>query len=362
MTEHRSLVRQVRRNCTVSDARFAGSYSVCGLAMRLRDLYKWEHSLPPYEEHDASQVLAWIGQKEALWDNLQHIDFEDLVIDGQTFDPFDTESINPLIAPRNLFYSAGYAHSLKPSFLLAAVGTKTIVNGHSVVFLSSELARDLLTLPALVQDRTILIRQAAIGLYVWDQILYLNRSGRPFYEFALAACGLSPQAAGSPKHCLPKVAAALQDTFLYHEIGELTDTCFDPGVWREIIAALPHTPVELLARTVKDMLADTGPEGTLPHIVRTRHRAALGFYAAFLGGLGKQLFPEIRSTVKAFLYDDDWRAVAQVIRAVHGKAAVMAQNITSVFREGSHENDVDTAWIVEELTRQYIEPLAVVSP
>ena len=29
------LTRQVRRNCTLSDARFAGHYSVCGLVMRL---------------------------------------------------------------------------------------------------------------------------------------------------------------------------------------------------------------------------------------------------------------------------------------------------------------------------------------
>ena len=57
MRDAHSLARQVRRNCAISDARFAGLYSVCGLVMRLRDLYKWEHSLAPHEEHEASQIL-----------------------------------------------------------------------------------------------------------------------------------------------------------------------------------------------------------------------------------------------------------------------------------------------------------------
>jgi hypothetical protein len=191
-------------------------------------------------------------------------------------------------------------------------------------------------------------------------MLYLNRSGRTFFEFALADCGISSKESVSLRNCLPLVVAAQKETFIYHEIGELTDTCFDPALWREMIATLPHTPAELLARTVKDMLADTGPEGTLAHIVRSRHRPALGFYAAFLDGLGKKMFPEIRSAVAAFMHDGDWRAVAQAIRSVHGEAAAMAQTIAAVFREGTREHDSD--WIVEELTRRDIAPLTASSP
>jgi hypothetical protein len=46
--ELKSFTRQVLRNCDISDADHAGFYSICGLALRLRDLYKWENQLPPW--------------------------------------------------------------------------------------------------------------------------------------------------------------------------------------------------------------------------------------------------------------------------------------------------------------------------
>ena len=41
------VARQILDNCEISDAQHAGLYSTCGLALRLRDLYKWEHRLNP---------------------------------------------------------------------------------------------------------------------------------------------------------------------------------------------------------------------------------------------------------------------------------------------------------------------------
>jgi hypothetical protein len=355
MGNDHALVRQVRLNCTISDARFAGIYSVCGLAMRLRDLYKWEHSLPPYEEHEASRVLEWIGCKESDWEALQDTAFQDLVIDGKRIEPFDTAGVNRLLAPYNLFYGAGYAQGLKPSFFLAEIERQAVVGGHPVVFLGSEKARDLLTLPSLTQDDTIVVRKAAIDLYVWDQMLYMNRSGRPFFRFGLEAVGLSGEDAGALRRCLPEVAAAQLDTFLYHEAGEMDDTCFDSAAWRELIAALPHSPAEFLVRAVKDILADTDPGGALPQMVRTRTKAALGFYAAFLDGLRKHLFPEIRAGIAGFMQDENWSDIENMTRAVHQKAAEMARTIAALYREG--QRDHDHTWVAEELNRRYIHPL-----
>ena len=350
-----TLVRQVHRNCTISDARFAGIYSVCGLAMRLRDLYKWEHGLPPYEEHEARQVLEWIGRKETRWEALQDTPFEDLAMDGQQLDPFDTGPINRLVGRLGLFYGAGYAQGLKPSFFLAEIEAKTTAAGHPVLVLGKEWARDLLTIPALTQDDTIIVRKSAIDLFVWDQMLYLNRSGSVFFRFGLSACGLSEKDAGSLRRCLPVVVAAQQDTFVYHEVGELEDRCFEPHLWREIVATLPHTTTEFLARAVKDTLADTASHGTLHQIVRSRNRAALGFYAAFLDGLRKSLFPELRSGVKDFMQDGNWRGVESVIEAVHRKAEAMAQAISTLFLESGRRQEF--TWVTEELNRRFIQPL-----
>ena len=115
------LTRQVRHNCDVSDARHAGIYSICGLAMRLRDLYKWDRRLSPWEEHEAKTVLDWIGQREDLWESLTDDDYRPLTIAGEKVDAFHTQKINAALEPHSLLYGAGYAHSLKPTFFLAKV-------------------------------------------------------------------------------------------------------------------------------------------------------------------------------------------------------------------------------------------------
>ena len=94
MFDRQDIARQVLHNCDVSDAKHAGIYSVCGLALRLRDLYKWDQGLNPWEEKDAAQILDWIGTKEDLWETLADDDYELLAIQGERFDPFDTRPIN----------------------------------------------------------------------------------------------------------------------------------------------------------------------------------------------------------------------------------------------------------------------------
>ena len=99
---------------------------------------------------------------------------------------------------------------------------------------------------------------------------------------------------------LAGILAAQKETYIYHEIGEIHDTVFDRDLWREIIAAFPFSPVEYLARAVKDLLADTNEYGTLQHIVKERNTAALAFYVAFLDGLPKEFFPELPASFQEF--------------------------------------------------------------
>ncbi|MEJ2658563.1 MAG: hypothetical protein P8012_15455 [Desulfobacterales bacterium] len=42
------IADQVLFNCNITDSQHAGLYSICGLALRLRDLYKWENRLEPW--------------------------------------------------------------------------------------------------------------------------------------------------------------------------------------------------------------------------------------------------------------------------------------------------------------------------
>jgi hypothetical protein len=353
MKEIEALTRQVLHNCDISDAQHAGLYSTCGLALRLRDLYKWEHRLNPWEEKDTSEILDWIGEKEALWENLADEKHTEIVIQGKVYDLYDTPAINSILEPRGLFYGAGYAFSLKPSFFLAEIENKHQNKGFSVYTLGRELARDLLTLPALTQDQQILLRTDSARMYLWDQMLYLKKSGRPALRFALEHCGLKKLDARAMQQHLPTILAAQKDNYIYHEIGELSDATFDPTIWRELIAAFPHSPVELLARALKDLLADTHPSGTLHHLIENRKFAGLGFYTAFLDGMLIELFPQLREAFIDFTKTGNWRIIKIVTLEGHQHAKKVAAEMIDLYQTGKNKNQL--RWAKEQIERHLLK-------
>jgi hypothetical protein len=337
------IVRQVLHNCDISDAHHAGMYSICGLALRLRDLYKWEQELPPWEERDSAEVLEWIEAKENKWDRYADTDFGEISINGKKFDPFDTISINSVLEPHNFFYGAGYGRSLKPTFFLAAIEEKSMIDGTPIYILSRELARDLLTIPALSQDDCVLLRQESARLFLWDSIFYIKKSARPALNFALDRCGIKDQRTKALRRNLADILAAQKTTYIYHEIGELKDTVFDRAVWREIIAAFPYSPVEYLTRAVKDLLADTNDHGTLHYIVKQRKTASLAFYVAFLDGLAKEFFPELPTAFQEFMQSNDWHLIEQARATGYENATKHAEVITSLYQEGLRKNELKWA-------------------
>ncbi len=351
MFEPETITSQILHNCDISDSRYAGFYSVCGLALRLRDLFKWENGLDPWEEKDSSDVLEWIGQKEEKWNELAEESEESYVeisVPEGNYDAFDTRGINKVLEPHGLFYGAGYAHSLKPTFFLADIEEKTQMEGHMVYVLGQERARDLLTLPALTQDNCIVLRKESAKLFIWDQILYIRKSGRAALRFALENCGLGEQSEVI-RRSLDDVFAVQKETYIYHELGEIKDAVFDRDMWKEIIGSYPHTTVELLARAVKDILADTNEFGALRHMTKERRTASLAFYVAFLDGLPKELFPELATSFHEFAKTGDWQIIEQAVSAGYNTAKHHAEIIRSIFLKGKQENDRE--WVENEIKR-----------
>ena len=346
------ITRQVLHNCDISDAYHAGMFSICGLALRLRDLYKWEKGLPAWEESDSGEVLEWIENKENKWESYPENGFEELTISGRTFDPFDTVGINMVLEPHNIFYGAGYARSLKPTFFLADIAEKTSLGGNMIYTLGRELARDLLTIPALTQEDCVILRQESARLYIWDSIFYIKKSARPALKFALESCGLKNQEPKALRPHLTTILAALKTSYIYHEIGELHDTDFDRDTWREIIAAYPYSPVEYLARAVKDLLADTNNYGTLRYIVKERKTASLAFYAAFLDGLAKEFFPELLTSFQNFTQTGDWGIIDQAVSRGYDTAKKHAVLITDLYQEGIRKND--KKWAESEIQKRLL--------
>jgi len=352
-----SIVRQVQQNCSISDSRHAGLYSVCGLALRLRDLYKWEKGLDPWVERESSEILEWIESKEEQWGELLDLDFNEITIDGSRYDPCDSTGINRVLNPHGFLYGAGYVHSLKPSFFLGVLEDKRQIDGYTVYTLGRELARDLLTTPALSQNNCIVVRQESAKLFLWDLILFTKKSGQEALHFGLANYGLKRRDSKAVHRNLARIAAAETEIFMYHEFGELRDTALEPTLWREIVATFPHTPIELLARSIKDFLADTNQYGTLRHIVGNRKAASLGFYVAFLDGLRKELFPELPVAFKEFARTLNWHIIEEAIAAGYETAKSLAQSLSSIFQKGKVKNDM--TWVERKIEKRLLAPLGI---
>jgi hypothetical protein len=350
-----NIAAQVLKNCCISDSRHAGLYSVCGLALRLRDLYKWEKRLDPWMEKESSEILEWIGEKEIQWEQVAENDFEEISIDGEKYDPFDVEGINAVLEPKGLIYGAGYVHSLKPTFFLAYLEDKMEIEDYTVYILGRELARDLFTVPALSQENCILVRKESAKLFLWDQIFFIKESGRKALRFGLENYGLKMQDPELIHRNLARISAAELHTYIYHEVGEIRDTVFQRDIWREIIATFPHTPTELLARTVKDILADTNEHGTLQYIVRERKTASLAFYVAFLDGLRKELFPQIIDAFQNFSRTHQWPLIDKAISDGHDMAKEHAETMIEIFRTGKKKHDMNG--VENEIESRLLAPL-----
>ncbi|MEW6328160.1 MAG: Sfum_1244 family protein [Thermodesulfobacteriota bacterium] len=352
-----SIIAQVQENCDISDSRYAGIYSICGLALRLRDLYKWDTGLEPWVERESSEILEWIGGKEQKWNELAEKDLGEITILGRRYDPFDTKSINALLGCYGLFYGAGYAHSMKPTFFLAPIENKKEIDGHSIYILGHELARDLFTTPALSQEDCVLVRQKSAMAFLWDKIQYIKASGRHALNFALEVHGLGDKYLKLHPY-MEAITTAETGTFIYHELGEIRDTIFDRNLWREIIAAFPHTPTELLVRTIKDLLADTNEYGTLSYIIREQKTASLAFYVAFLEALPKRLFPEITDTFCKFTERRSWDVIEQAVLAGYNTAQKYAGVIIDIYQLGKEKHDGE--WMQAEISKRLLAPLGIV--
>jgi len=337
------IERQVRRNCDISDARHAGSYSICGLALRLRDLYKWEHRMPPWEEADSPDMLEWIEAKEHRWESLLESDYRTVRVADTDYDPFDTSGINARLQGTGLFYGAGYAHGLKPSFVLAEIERNEIVRGQPVWFLGAERVRDLLTLPAFRQREAVVLREHSGRVDFWDRMSYVGKSGRPALDFALKRSGVEPDDFEQRRRRFDRLFAVMRRILVDHEIGEIRDRVFARDTWQRILASYPHTPVELAARALKDLLADTGPHGTLSRIVAANDTAGLGFFTAFFDGLRREFFPELRPAFARFTDCEDWRMIRDAAAKGFQNARRMVLRMMEIFEDGDQNQDLPGA-------------------
>ena len=292
-----SLAAAVQYNCHVSDARHGGDYSLCVYLMKMREYYRWEHKLPYGAPLAKDEVGDWLAAREELWEGLEHAELKPLSIHGRDYDPFDADAINASLGGEGLVYSSGLGNGAKPHFFLGRLEERLSRGGYTVYVADGEYARDLTAPPAMTLGSSIFLRRESLRRMLWEKLESWrwtradNALGRAFacYDFDADLDG-----------ALDAMTDHEIDTALLHEQGEFeAGRLLDDAAWNAMLADVVGTPAELMARAVRDHLADALV--TLPRLAERGDAPALHFYIGNLSNMRKHLFPGLNAAY------DDWR-------------------------------------------------------
>lgn len=327
------LIADVQNNCNISDARDHGIYTMCTMVLKLRNLYKWEKGIQPWNEPEPAELLDWIECKENYWETISTAEFSPVSVNGKSFQPEDSVGINSAIKDERLHYGCGFGRSLKSVFFLAQVKEVRTIGKVPVVILGKEMATDMAFPFAMAQENVVYIRKEPLRFFLWDQIQELRGSCRVPLHHALGLYGLLTKGK-LDQHKFRKRLDTLVDQeldlFIYHEIGELLQKGFSDGQQRKLIALFPGSAIEHVCRSIKDILADTDPHGPVARCIATQRESSLSFYVGFLDGLRKKFFPEIVSSWERFRGTGDWQIVEDARKACYSRYSSYAELITEI--------------------------------
>lgn len=307
MKQHQvqALTEAVQRNCHISDARHGGDYSLCIYLMKMREYYRWEQRLPFNAALRKDAVGDWLSAREELWDVLADAELSPLEIAGERFDPFDADAINARLAPEGLIYSSGLGNQAKPHFFLGDL-ERVAVNGDCSVYVSAaEHARDLTAPPAMSLGNSIFLRRESLRRMLWEKLEGWrwsrpdNALGRAFACYAFET---------DFEAALDAMTDREIDNALLHEQGEhQAGRLLGDALWGEMLLDLAQTPAELMARAVRDHLADCLI--TLPRLLERidgeAQPAALHFYIGNLSNMRKSIFPSLATAYEHWRLEGD---------------------------------------------------------
>jgi hypothetical protein len=238
---------------------------MCNYLLGMRELYRWELGIPLAQAVPRDALGTWLSEREAHWESLEHSDFNALSLGGRHYDPFDIGSINSALEPHGLVYGAGYGRFGAPHFFLGDLLKRENRNGLTIFVSGSELARDLHAAPAAMREGAIFLRQDALRRWLWEKMeIWGVRKAEGALKSAIECYGFGDDSEAA----LERMAARETETLILHEIGEsMADPLLGPA-WTEMLASFTERRAEILARAVRDNLADC--LSTLPCPAGTR--------------------------------------------------------------------------------------------
>jgi hypothetical protein len=327
-----SLINSVQHNCDIVDARHGSDYGMCTYLLKMRELYRWTQGLPLGAALNRTAVGDWLTAREQHLQALEDADYAGVEIHGHAFDPFDADGINAAVVRHNLVYSAGLVNGSRPHFFLAELeGERRAENGFRLRISGRELARCLNAPPAMTRGATIFLRRESLRRYLWEKYESWLWS-RPTNAMARAIEHYPFESALDD--ALDRMTEAEMAAIEAHERGEYQAGVDLGDAWERMLLDLTMTPAEIVARAVRDHLADC--THTLPMLVEQGRDASLHFFMANLGAMRKQLFPGLQTAYRRWLDGADRAVFAELAHAgaTHWRAVAM-QMLTLHERHGA---------------------------
>jgi hypothetical protein len=265
----------------------------------MREYYRWEHDMPPGVTLPREDIGRWITEREALWEGVADEEFASLPLAGAWHDPFAAIAVNQTLLPQGLVYGAGIGRFRKPHFFLARLARRETHDGLTVLVCDCEYARDLTAIPAALQGGTVIVRREALRQWLWEKA---EAWGVKRQAGAMARTLAAYDYDADPTAALARMTERETETLILHERGEhAAGKLLGPG-WEEMIAAFSSRRAELVARAVRDNLADCLV--TLPALLEQADEASLHFWFANFDGLRRELFSGLATAYEKVSHGD----------------------------------------------------------
>ena len=330
------LIQQVQRNCHISDAQYAGNYTLCIYLLKMREFYRWETQTPFTAKLDNTDIGQWLTEREALWDDIDEQSIKNLQLNNKSYDLFDNEIINRQLEKQQLVYSGGYGLHGKPVFFLGELIHKEQHPDYTLLISGKELARDLAAPAGMTQNKTIYIRRESLRRFIWEKY---EESQWHTQENPLSRALDCYNFKSQFEESLEKMTDNEVDTVLLHEIGEIKAGEILGDTWEEMLVELPASQAEIMARAVRDNIADM--LSTLPKLLKNNETAQIHFYFANFSSMRKLIFPSLYQTYNDWLKNDNSDNFKKLISHASNHWINMAEQMLILYKkhgENSHSH------------------------
>ncbi|MCL5061198.1 MAG: hypothetical protein M1449_12455, partial [Candidatus Thermoplasmatota archaeon] len=231
-------------------------------------------------------------------------------------------------------YSSGLGRFRKPHFVLAELKRAEVREGVQVLVAGCEYARDLIAPPAAMRGGAIFLRMDAVRRLLWNRFEEWQWKER---DTALGRAFAHYDFERDIERGLDRMAEAESEAMILHEIGEARAESLLGEDWNAMLGQLTSRHAELLARAVRDHLADCLV--TLPTLLEREAIGSLHFHLANLSGLRRALFPALPQAYEAWLDSRDTAKLTRTVAVAEAHWLNAARQLTTTYHRDPARGD-----------------------